>query len=65
MRGDEPEMSDACHKVYEMYPTCVGMNRDFEGLNTKAYNVPHMRGDEPLAAELVKDLDKCTPHAWG
>ena len=48
-----------------MFPTCVGLNRILCMRCSLPFNVPHMRGAEP-----VKGLKKlfrcaCSPHAWG
>ena len=65
MRGDEPNKSNKQRNVRGMYPTCVGMNRNFRQIYSCSSNVPHMRGDEPQSLPSRAMFLICTPHAWG
>ncbi len=48
-----------------VFPTCVGMNRMLAELNKGLQRVPHVRGDEPVEGELICEMFKCSPRAWG
>ncbi len=48
-----------------MFPTPVGMNRDFYDLRGVMARVPHTRGDEPEAFTAVWEVVRCSPHPWG
>ena len=48
-----------------MFPTPVGMNRDFARALGFEINVPHTRGDEPIEFGTIIGKDLCSPHPWG
>ena len=65
MRGDEPVKKKRALQQGMAFPTCVGMNRDETGILVAGIGVPHVRGDEPLAAESQSGDLKRSPRAWG
>ena len=48
-----------------MFPTYVGMNRSAGYDELSNYDVPHIRGDEPVAFVFFVWADACSPHTWG
>ena len=48
-----------------MFPTPVGMNRDFDASEVGQSYVPHTRGDEPAMKEAAAKDVACSPHPWG
>ena len=65
MRGDEPYYNGRCVDGECVFPTCVGMNREWLNLNYPNQGVPHMRGDEPVYTHGLWEINACSPHAWG
>ncbi len=49
----------------EVYPTCVGMDRELGNFSCLWDCLPHMRGDGSLIVDIPEDLHTFTPHAWG
>ena len=48
-----------------VFPTRVGMNRLALVWQQTLTRVPHSRGDEPLAEDILTIADECSPLAWG
>ncbi len=48
-----------------MFPTPVGMNRQFSLTENALHNVPHTSGDEPMILDNLGIIVKCSPHQWG
>jgi len=48
----------------QVFPTCVGMNRDVPKSSTTQSRVPHMRGDEPIISAEERMAERC-PHMRG
>ena len=65
MRGDEPNAKDLTKGETNVFPTCVGMNREERPTCHRPPRVPHMRGDEPKLLDLIALFRECSPHAWG
>ncbi len=49
----------------EVFPTGVGMNRDYELTTPDFDSVPHRRGDEPFYWSDDTTGSACSPQAWG
>ena len=65
MRGDEPELTYPGIIRRRVFPTCVGMNREWHLRKIASARVPHMRGDEPIGTSGENSQAGCSPHAWG
>ena len=48
-----------------VFPTHVGMNRAPSIWGKRMWSIPHTRGDEPIAAQVVEDMYVYSPHTWG
>ena len=48
-----------------MFPTGVGMNRGPCADGSTVWDVPHRRGDEPVANANYAWGKTCSPQAWG
>ena len=57
--------SDTREENYDVFPTCVGMNRYWWMWSDRMSGVPHVRGDEPYHVPTYKTANECSPHAWG
>ena len=53
------------YEAQAICPTRVGMNRRRRLAISTPWNLPHTRGDEPLAAGAVEADKISAPHAWG
>ena len=52
--------------VYALvFPTSVGMNRQYIWFKNIKNGVPHIRGDEPGINFGTTGLRLCSPHPWG
>ena len=49
----------------KMFPTSVGMNRNWFYRQIRIMNVSHERGDEPLCVHICILSLLCFPRAWG
>ena len=47
------------------FPTSVGMNRQGDSSVVLNATVPHERGDEPAIEQLVEEIRRRSPRAWG
>ena len=48
-----------------VFPTCVGMYRDADGIEEGRASFPHMRGDVPSLRMSIAHRFPFSPHAWG
>ena len=48
-----------------VFPTPVGMDRDFRDIRSALSRFPHTRGDGPATDEPFHPTPKFSPHPWG
>ena len=63
--GDEPEIMTLLIEFTTVFPTPVGMNRDWELSDFHSLCVPHACGDEPFSMDVRVEVIRCSPRLWG
>ncbi|SDY50586.1 hypothetical protein SAMN05421754_101161 [Nitrosomonas sp. Nm58] len=58
-------MFEVVEELSEVFPTPVGMNREYYERCYGPLRVPHARGDEPAVEVVYGDREGCSPRPWG